>query len=120
MVTFWRSWAERLTEKEKARIVGLSYGWAWLNYDKATRGYQGTFYYFPQNSGYHDSPPIPAEIAQQHKTRFIGLERGWLHEEAKSFFTPLETIADMFPAEMEKLFERYKTEIIGGTSEKII
>lgn len=110
MVTFWHSWAERLTEQEKKQIEEISYGWAWLNYDKATGDYQGTFYYFPRNSGYRDSPPIPAGIAERHKARFIALEHGWLEEEHKTF-AELEAVAGMFPEEMEKLYQRFEAKI---------
>lgn len=114
----WRSWAERLTEEEKKQIEEISYGWAWLNYRKGTGGYHGIFYYFPQNSGYKDSPPIPAGIAEQHKARFIGLEHGWLDEEDKRF-TEVGAVMGMFPKEMEELFERYKAKYLTGTREHI-
>lgn len=110
MVMFWLSSAVRLTEDEKRQIEEISHGWAWLNYDKATGTYQGTFYYFPENSGYKDSPPIPPEIAEQHKARFIGLEHGWLNEKTRTF-TELEAVAGMFPEEMEKLYQRFEAKI---------
>jgi len=113
MVMYWRSWAERLTEEEKSQIEEISHGWAWLKYDKAAGGYQGNFYYFPAGSGYKDSPPIPAEIAQHHKTRFIGLEHGWLDEKTRTFID-LDAVAGMFPKEMEKLYQRYQAKISGG------
>ena len=112
MVTFWHSWAEKLTYEEAKEIEKISYGFAWLNYDKKTGTYQGTFYYFPQDSGYKASPPIPAGIAERHKTRFIGLETGWLKDKT---FTDLETVARMFPEEMEKLYQRFEAKIAGTT-----
>jgi len=118
MVTFWRSWAERLTEQEKRQIEEISHGWAYLNYEKTKRGYEGYFYYFPENSGYKDSPPIPAGIAEQHKTRFIYLEHGWLDEKRRTFID-LTAVTAMFPAEMEELFEKYKAKYLGGTREDI-
>lgn len=110
MVMFWQSSADRLTEEEKKQIEEISHRWAWLNYDKRTGTYRGTFYYFPRNSGYKDSPLIPAEIAEQHKVRFLGLEHGWLNEKDKSF-TDLEAVACMFPEEMKKLHQRFEAKI---------
>lgn len=107
MVTFWRSSAERLTEEEKSQIEEISHGWAWLNYDKRTGTYSGYFYYFPPDSGYKDSPMIPAEIAQQHKVRFVGLDTGWLNEDTK-VFTMLEAVTGMFPKEMEELYQKFE------------
>jgi len=114
MVTFWRSWAERLTNEERTQIEEISHGWAYFNWNTVKRGWEGNFYYFPQNSGYKDSPPIPAGIAERHKTRFIGLETGWLDEKDRTFIE-LETVAGMFPEEMEKLYQRFKGETAGTT-----
>lgn len=110
MVTFWRNWAERLTQDEKEEIEKISFGFAWLNYDKNTGTYHGTFYWFPIDSGYKkDSPPMPAGIAESHKFRSIGLEYGWLSEDR--VYTSLEAVAGMFPEEMEKLYQRFEAKI---------
>ena len=108
MVTFWDSWARNLTAVEVREIERVSHGFAWFNFNKYSGKYDGGFYYFPKNSGYIDSPPIPIDI--KPKVELRTLEMGWIKEEDKSF-TPLETVAQMFPEEMDRLYERLEAKI---------
>ena len=109
MVTYWRSWAQNLTHKEADEINKMSFGFAWLNFNKHTGGWEGQFYYFPRRSGYKDSPDIPKELMK--KVELKDLERGWLIEEEPKGSCPLETVADVFPEEMDKLYERFQAKI---------
>ena len=106
MVTFWRSWAHNLTEKDTKEIKRISYDFAWLNFNKDLGTYSGTFYYFPKGSGYKDSPPVPEEL--KAKTELLTLARGWIKDKT---FTPLETVAEMFPENLDKLYEKLEAKI---------
>lgn len=108
MVMLWDSWAAGLTPEEKEKIEKISYGHAWLN--PSRYGYSGRFYFFPRNSGFElgDSPAIPKRL--EKKVRLDDFKFGFLEDKT---FTSLETVAGMFPEEMEKLWERFKVEIGG-------
>ena len=109
MVTWWRSWAKKLTEDERREIEKASYGFAWLNWDKRTKSYEGGFCYFPYHSGYKDSPRLSNELMR--KVELKELENGWLIYEEPKGTVGLETVAEMFPEEIDKLYEKFQAKI---------
>ena len=102
MLTFYRCYAEHLNYNEYQKIKQISKNYCWINFDKYSKAFYGTFYLFPKTE-------IPEDLLKKVKIP-DRLEYGW--HTKNGGYVSLETIADIYPEEIDKLFLRFKKEIL--------